>query len=160
MKRSAALAIVSSPDDTGADTDPVRPRTRADCKDGPRPCERFLCRQHLATDVLDNGTLTVIGGPKLSEAPTDSEIERFVDAAIARTLRFGSCALDVVDRNPDGVTLREIGEMLDVSRERIRQLERKALKPLGARIRRRLGRVLEAQTPVPALTITVQGVGR
>jgi hypothetical protein len=160
VKRSAALAIVSSPGETGADTDPVRPRIRAHCKDGPRPCPWFGCKFHLAIDVGENGSIRVIGGSRLSATPTDREIERFVDAAIARASSVGSCVLDLVDRSPDGVTLATIGTVLVVSRERIRQLERKAIKPLGSRIRRRLGRITDADSPTPSGASFVERLGR
>ena len=150
MVRSVALSMVHAV--TG---DVSRPRTRADCVGGPRPCPWFGCRYHLAVDVTDNGALVVIGGPRLPANPTDRQLERFTEAAIARAARFGSCALDKIERDPDGLTLRDIGETLEVSRERIRQIERKALRPLGCKIRRRLGRVIEADAPTPGNPIRV-----
>jgi hypothetical protein len=46
-----------------------------------------------------------------------------------------SCALDVAERG--GITLEEVGSMMNVSRERIRQVEELALKRLGIAIRAR-----------------------
>lgn len=42
-----------------------------------------------------------------------------------------SCVLDVVDRSPGGITLEEVGDLLQVTRERIRQIETRALKRIG-----------------------------
>ena len=38
-----------------------------------------------------------------------------------------SCVLDVTDRNPAGVTLEQVGDLLGLTRERIRQLEVRVL---------------------------------
>lgn len=160
MKRSAALAIISTSASPDADTDPVRPRVRADCKDGPRPCPWFGCKFHLALDITENGSVTVLGGSRLSANPSDAAIEAFVLEAFERLSVVSSCVLDVVQRNPDGVTLREIGGALDVSRERIRQIERKALRPLGPRIRRHLGRVTDTDTPTPSGSGLLERHGR
>ena len=149
MKRSAALAIVLTSGHTGADMDPVRPRTRADCIDGPRPCAWVSCRHHLALTINTWGRVAIEGGNELPEDPTDADLEAFADAAIARALRVGSCVLDRVEHRPDGETLNSIATVLALTRERIRQIETKALRPLGPRIRRKLGRVLEASTPDP-----------
>lgn len=42
-----------------------------------------------------------------------------------------SCALDVVDANPGGVTLETVGDLLGLTRERIRQLEVRVLRQIG-----------------------------
>jgi hypothetical protein len=67
------------------------PPTRGDCIDGPRPCPKTLCRYHLVGDVS-------------RKAPKDFELPE-------------TCALDVVDRHDEGMTLNEIGELLGMTRE-------------------------------------------
>jgi hypothetical protein len=46
-----------------------------------------------------------------------------------------SCALDVVEQNPDGLPLEEVGRMFGVSRERIRQIQNEAIAKLQERVR-------------------------
>lgn len=90
--------------------DPVRPRTRGDCVNGPRPCPWVSCRHHLAIDVRDRVV-----------------VERETSQ---------SCALDVADMGPQ--TFEEVGNALGVSRERIRQIEGRAL----AKLRPKYGRAV------------------
>lgn len=93
-------------------TDIARPRTRGDCIDGPRPCPWVSCRQHLAYDVRPSGSLTTVFPLRALEALPDT------------------CALDVADRG--ATSLEDIGERLNIVRERVRQLEAIAL----ARVRK------------------------
>lgn len=92
------------------------PLTRGDCLDGPRPCPFVSCRHHLLLDVHPNtGNLQVVfpdvfdpdGTPRLEEMPE-------------------TCSLDVADLG--GSTLEEVGEAMNVTRERVRQIEEKVLK--------------------------------
>lgn len=101
----------------------LRPRTRADCHrvrlalvadlpDGDpfrehRPCPFVSCPYHLHVDVARDGVLTVLS---TEEMPLD----------IAHT-----CALDVIDEHPDGVSREEIAVILRVSEERTRVAERR-----------------------------------
>lgn len=84
-----------------------RPRTRADCADGPRPCPFYSCRYHLGLEVHPGtGRLILrIDPEQLEQAPE-------------------TCALDVADRG--GATLEEIGQALGFTRERARQIEERA----------------------------------
>lgn len=94
-----------------------RPKTRGDCVDGPRPCPRVGCRYHLLLDVQGKGHLAING---LKSNATDDEI-------VDRLLEMEhTCALDVAD-DTAGVVLERtrVGELLSLSRERIRQIERK-----------------------------------
>lgn len=88
-----------------------RPRTRGDCVDGPRPCPYLGCKYHLALDVSPAGSLF------------DNFPNRDLDELEE------TCALDVADRG--GVTLERIGELLNVTRERIRQIEARVLRRAG-----------------------------
>jgi hypothetical protein len=88
-----------------------RPRTRADCIDGPRPCPYVGCRHNLHLDVTQFGAIAHLGDPK----------REAWDASPAH-----SCVLDLVDANPGGMKLEDIGELLGITRERVRQIERAA----------------------------------
>jgi hypothetical protein len=99
------------PVDESADYD--RPRTRGDCAGGERPCPWVSCQHNLFLDVQKTG------GIKLNFP--DVEVWELVE----------SCALDVADRgNGEGVTLEEVGALMNVTRERVRQIEIKGLAKL------------------------------
>jgi len=101
---------------------PERPATRAECPDT-RPCPWVGCRYHMYLDVNPRIGSIKINFPDLE--PWE----------LAET-----CALDVAERmaerEPDQegrhATFDEIGELMNISRERGRQIEAKAL----ARMRR------------------------
>lgn len=99
------------------EADPIgpieRPRTRGECKDGPRPCPWVSCRHHLYLDVSPR-----TGALKLNRP--DLQPEEMVE----------SCALDVADRG--ATTLEEVGAIMNLTRERIRQVEVKAFAQLTA----------------------------
>jgi hypothetical protein len=88
-----------------------RPKERAECKDGIRPCPFVSCRFHLYLDVNPvTGTLKLnFPGLEVWEMPF-------------------TCALDVADMG--GRTLEEVGQILNMTRERVRQLEASALKTI------------------------------
>lgn len=88
-----------------------RPKTRADCIDGPRPCPWVACRFHLYGDLRRNGK---------SYKPYYPELEPW---EIAET-----CTLDVADRGDH--TLEQIGQLLNVVGERVSQVEEQALDKL------------------------------
>ncbi len=85
------------------------PRHRANCVDGPRPCPWVRCKWHLAIDVTRTGGIFI-------NQPRFLDLDYFRD----------SCTLDVIEANPDGVTLDVVGQMFGISRERIRQLQDRA----------------------------------
>lgn len=80
-----------------------RPRTRAECQDGPRPCGFVSCRHHLALDV------DPVNGSIRHNHP-DGE-----PWGIDET-----CSLDVAERGE--ATTKEIGRLLNVSRARVDQI--------------------------------------
>lgn len=95
------------------ETDYWRPRTRAECVDGPRPCPFVSCKHHLFIDVSPRTGAIKLNFP-------DLEVWELTE----------SCALDVADRG--GTTLEDVGAIMNLTRERIRQVEVKALAKLEA----------------------------
>jgi hypothetical protein len=91
----------------------MRPRTRADCANGPRPCMFISCKHHLYLDVNPS-----TGSIKLNFP--DKEIWEMEE----------TCALDVADRG--GITLEDVGAIMNLTRERIRQVETRGLLKLRA----------------------------
>jgi len=86
----------------------VRPERRNECQNEPRPCPYVSCRYHLYLDV----------SPK-----TGSIKLNFPDLEVWELGE--SCALDVAERG--GVSVEDLGGLLNVTRERVRQLEIRAL---------------------------------
>lgn len=91
-----------------------RPRARIECIDGPRPCPFVACQHHLYIDVSPRTGAIKLNFP-------DLEVWDMGE----------SCALDVADRG--GTTLEDVGAIMNLTRERIRQVEVKALAKLEAR---------------------------
>jgi sigma-70-like protein len=92
----------------GGDAELARPRTRAECKDGPRPCPWVGCRHHLALDVNpETGSIKLVR--------PDLEIDELEQ----------SCSLDVADEGSHQLAI--VGDVLNITRERVRQIELKAL---------------------------------
>lgn len=88
-----------------------RPSTRAECGNVSRPCPYVSCKYHLYIDVN----------------PTTGSIKiNFPDLEVWELSH--SCALDVA--NQGGITLEEVGEILNLTRERIRQVEVRGLMKL------------------------------
>ena len=85
-----------------------RPRTRADCVNGPRPCLFVSCKHNLYLDVNPE-----TGSIKLN----------FPDKEIWELEH--TCALDVAEKG--GITLEEVGQIMNLTRERIRQVETRGL---------------------------------
>ncbi|MBX3192498.1 MAG: hypothetical protein KF819_36240 [Labilithrix sp.] len=93
--------------------DVVKPRTRAECADGERPCPFVSCKHHLYLDVSARTGAIKLNFP-------DLEVWEMNE----------TCALDVADRG--GTTLEEVGAIMNLTRERIRQVEVKGLAKLEA----------------------------
>ncbi len=97
------------------ETDDERPLTRGDCIDGPRPCAWISCRHNLYLDVSPfTGTIT-LNFPNIE--PQDMK---------------HSCSLDVADTGAH--ELRTVGQMMNMTRERARQIELDALTRLKPRM--------------------------
>lgn len=91
--------------------DYTRPQHRSECRHGERPCLYVSCRYHLFLDVNP-----VTGSIKLNFP--DKEVWDLAE----------TCALDVAERG--GITLEEVGEIMNLTRERIRQVEVSGLEKL------------------------------
>ncbi len=91
--------------------EPFRPYTRSDCRTAARPCPWVSCKYHLYLDVVPQ-----TGGIKLNFP--DLEVWEMTE----------TCALDVADRG--GITLEEVGTLLNLTRERIRQVESSGIEKL------------------------------
>ncbi len=85
-----------------------KPGTRAECQSMTRPCPFVSCSHHLYLDVNPASGAIKLNFPHL-------EVWEMKE----------TCALDVADRG--GITLEEVGEILNLTRERIRQVEVRGL---------------------------------
>ena len=95
------------------ETEYWKPRMRIECYDAPRPCPFVSCKHHLFLDVSARTGAIKLNFP-------DLEVWEMNE----------SCALDVADRG--GTTLEDVGAIMNLTRERIRQVEVKALAKLEA----------------------------
>jgi len=85
-----------------------RPETRAECREEMRPCPWVACKHHLYLDINPETGSIKINFPDLEPW----ELQH-------------TCALDVAERG--GITLEEVGEIMNLTRERIRQVEVRGL---------------------------------
>jgi hypothetical protein len=85
-----------------------RPRTRAECAGHTGPCPWVACKHHLYLDINPDTGSIKINFPELEPW----ELEH-------------TCALDVADAG--GLTLEQVGNVTNLTRERIRQVEARGL---------------------------------
>jgi hypothetical protein len=85
-----------------------RPTTRDECRGEARPCPWVACKHHLYLDINPETGSIKINFPDLE--PWELQ---------------NTCALDVAERG--GITLEEVGEIMNLTRERIRQVEVRGL---------------------------------
>src|SRR5499427_7819669 len=90
-----------------------KPRSREECTGGARPCPYVSCQHHLYLDVSARTGAIKLNFP-------DLEVWEMNE----------TCALDIADRG--GTTLEDVGAIMNLTRERIRQVEVKALAKLEA----------------------------
>lgn len=88
-----------------------KPKCREDCTDMERPCPFVSCKYHLYLDIHP-----VRGSIKVN----------FPDRDVWELTE--SCALDIADRG--GITLEEVGVIMNLTRERVRQLETQGIAKL------------------------------
>jgi hypothetical protein len=114
LRRQRAFGIIDPElDEVMREIEGARPRTRAECATGARPCMFISCKHHLYLDVNP-----ATGSIKLNFP--DKEVWELGE----------TCALDVADRG--GITLEEVGSIMNLTRERIRQVETRGLLKLRA----------------------------
>lgn len=106
---------VSLPKEVTQWLDAQRPKTRSECRNGPRPCPHVSCKFHLYLDVNPNTGSIKFNFP-------NKEVWELEE----------SCALDVAERG--GVTLEEVGYYMNLTRERIRQVESNGMKKIAEEI--------------------------
>jgi predicted nucleic acid-binding Zn ribbon protein len=104
-KRDLYVGRLMYPDE---DDLPHRPATRAECKGHEGPCPFVSCRHHLYLDVSPRTGAIKLNFP-------DIEPHEMTH----------SCSLDIAD--DDGATLEHVGEVMNFTRERTRQIEVRAL---------------------------------
>lgn len=95
--------------------DHPRPQTRAECAEGDRPCPYVSCRHHLYLDVSPRTGAIKLNFPNL-------EIDDMPE----------TCVLDIAERG--GATLEEVGALMNLTRERARQIETSALYQLRKKL--------------------------
>lgn len=93
------------------ETDHEKPQVRSHCEGSERPCPYVSCKYHLYLDVNPE-----TGSIKLNFP--DIEVWEMEE----------TCALDIAKRG--GVTLEEVGTIMNLTRERVRQLEMSGLSKL------------------------------
>lgn len=89
-----------------------RPRCREECVGGQRPCVFVSCKFNLYLDVSPKGSIK-FNVPDLEPGEMTE-----------------SCVLDVTDRGPQ--TLEDVGKIMNITRERIRQVEARAVGKIAA----------------------------
>jgi hypothetical protein len=124
-----------------------RPRTRRDCATFERPCPYVACAYHLYLDVSPKTGSIKFNFPDLE--PWELE---------------DTCVLDVADACD--VTLERIGELMNLTRERVRQLELCGLARARGEVRRLGLSASDLDAPlcdegeaVPAVTRNARSVG-
>lgn len=114
------------------EVDDGRPRTRGECASAERPCPWISCRHHIFVDVTSSGSIVRDGVSHLPLKAGALVAEEFAEeASDALCSMQDTCSLDVADRGD--ATLHEVGELLGVTRERVRQIESIALVKLRGR---------------------------
>lgn len=107
-----------------------RPRTRGDCLAEARPCPWVGCRHHLLLEVEQSRRdppQLVLNTPQrrhdqrgrrrgLRSSAAEALVQVWLDDALELLTRMRfTCALDVVDAYPWGITARASGELLGIT---------------------------------------------
>lgn len=113
--RTSILEIRETPKTDLKWLDEERPKTRAECVNGPRPCPWVMCRHHLYLEVNPKTGRIRLNFPSKEVWELDQ-----------------TCSLDVADKGSN--TLKDVGHVFRFSRERVRQLETLGLNALKERL--------------------------
>lgn len=140
---SAQLRITSAFTTPSSTADPMfsipRPKTRAECLQEARPCPWVGCKHHLLLEVaktrptakesrattlrLNRATPgRTLGGrrPGLRSSAAAAIVRNWIDEAVELLSYMPyTCALDVVDAFPDGLSPRRVGWLLAVTEQAI-----------------------------------------
>jgi hypothetical protein len=109
LRRQRAIGYIDPEiEDIRKEIEASRPRSRADCAQSQRPCLFISCKHHLYLDVNPATGSIKLNFPEKEVWELDE-----------------TCALDVADRG--GITLEEVGTIMNLTRERIRQVETRGL---------------------------------
>ncbi len=137
------------------DIEALRPRSRADCKAGPRPCPWIGCRHHTAITVdLERGSIKETFPQLRILAEPDGDGLQVLEQI------HGTCTLDIADKLDDGTegvggllalyqsassgkplgqapgsTIEETGKVMNLSVERVRQLGGQAMQEVRCKLR-------------------------
>lgn len=109
----------------------LRPKTRGECARGPRPCPWVSCKHHLYLDYYPRYGKIRLNFPQL-------EVWEMRE----------TCALDVADRGFK--QLQAVGDVLGITRERVRQIECAAIEKLRKVLQRELIEELTTKDGSPA----------
>lgn len=123
----------------------LRPRTRAECADSPRPCPWVSCRHHLAIELALVEGRRRAGSLRLNRAPSAPAsgrngrrrgivsatagdiVQRWIADAVEHLAAMeATCALDVPQRYPGGLPSVRVGRMLGVAKQQIERDEQRA----------------------------------
>ena len=104
--RKETKNIIDELNSYGIETD--LPQTRGECPSY-RPCPFISCRHHLYLDIRPSGAI-VFNFPEMEP----SEMK-------------DSCSLDVAEANHGGLPFSDVGSKLNLTRERVRQIQEGAL---------------------------------
>ena len=121
---------------TANEAPPTRPTTRADCRGGLRPCP-YACRYNLLYEADATGAISLRrtdGRVTVHRSASDHEFEAEAEAAIDEWIAdppTHSCALDVVEENPDGLPFESIADLIGLTRQRVEQIARATELKLG-----------------------------
>jgi hypothetical protein len=88
---------------------------RSECIGGPRPCPLVGCRYNNYLRITPQGHIRLHSWKEPEDVPAEK-----------------SCSLDLADNGPQ--TLVTIGEIIGLTRERIRQIEMSALQKIAKRV--------------------------